>query len=553
MNRAKRGHEWGGLTVGIIAFMMMTVVGCMGGSDTTQPAVQSAPLNQPGENAINGMNLGEVQFLDFGSGQGVDLNFDSNSAEDTYLAVLHSNNVREGAFNVVIQGSSSATVPTQSYQTLELGDSPLDDEVDDNPMHELSRAWSAVYASSPDVVPVEPRHSAMAAMTVGDQVGQTETFRVLNSLSSVTNYTTVTGRLRYIGDDILVYVDTAMDDDEYLTDAEIDEMASNFETHSMAIERNLFGRESDVNADGKVTILMTPVLNEMCLPTGIVTGFFFPGDLYEQDSSNPASNAQEIFYTLVPDPEGRFCRALGLEFTMDNILPGVLAHEYQHMISFNQHVFLKGGSTEEPWLNESLSHLAEDITGHGLENYSRVKLFLDRANTTTLIPNGLPSLAERGMGYLFLRYLYEQVADNEAFMNSMLMTDKTGVGNIEAALAKAGASFSEFSQGFAHWQVALVLSGTGLTNDNRYNYQARRIDEVTGNYKGICIKCDSNDGRGTILDGPVMAEINSLPLTVDLESAGTRFLKIKAPGTLLSINGSSGINLGGALIRLEAN
>jgi hypothetical protein len=556
MNRAFQGR-YGGVAEGLLISMVVVLMACGTGSDSSSSITSTASNDEHGENSISDMNLGEVQFLDFGSGQGLDINFDGSSGQDTYLAVIHSRNVQEGSFNIVIQGDTSTSTLASSPASLEFdtsvpGIEDLDDQAGENPMHELVRAWSSVYATSPYVNPVEPQTTTLPALTSALSVGSTRNFRALNSLSSITSYDTIEARLRYVSNNLYVYVDTVMDNSNYLVDEDINELANSLEEHSLPIERDLFGTESDVNGDGHITILMTPVLNEMCSSTGIVTGFFFPGDLYEQNDSNPASNEQEIFYTLVPDPTGQFCRALGIDFAMQNILPGVLAHEFQHMVSFNQHVFLSGGTTEEPWLSEALSHLAEDITGNGPENYSRVKLFLDRANSTTLIPPGLPSLAERGMGYLFTRYLYEQAADSEVFINRLLATDKTGVGNIEDALKQASATVSDFNEAFAYWQVALALSGTGLTDDSRFTYKDRVIDSVTGNYRGMCLYCDAEDGRGTILSGPALTDVPSLPLAVDIDSTQTRFFQIEAPGTNLSISGSSGLELGGALIRLEA-
>lgn len=548
MIRASKGLSRGG-SAGLIGLMILILVACGLESGSTT-VTSSVPDNQVGDNSIDDMDLGEVQFLDFGSGQGLDLNFAESAAEDTYWIVVHSKNIQEGSFDIVIQGDLSPAKFVGSQSALALV-SEVSDEVDQNPMHELARAWEVSYASSSDIRPITKRQTGLMAMTAAPTIGDTKSFRVLNSMNSIKSYQVVTGRLRLISDELYVYVDTEMDDSSHLTDESILELANSFEMHSLPIERGFFGFESDVNSDDHITILMTPVLNEICFTTGLVTGFFFPGDLYAQNESNPASNEQEIFYTLVPDPEGEFCRALEVEFAMHNILPGVLAHEYQHMVSFNQHVFLGDGTVEEPWLNEALSHLAEDITGYGLENYSRVKLFLDRANSTTLIPFGLPTLSERGMGYLFMRYLYEQVADPEAFTNDLLQTTETGVSNIENALSKESAAFSKFSDAFSHWQVALVLSGTGLTDDSRFNYQERVIDSVTGNYRGMCLNCEVDDGRGTILTGPTISKVSSLPLTVDIESAGTRFFQIVGPGEQLSIGGSDGIELGGALIRLE--
>ena len=41
----------------------------------------------------------------------------------------------------------------------------------------------------------------------------------------------------------------------------------------------------------------------------------------------------------------------------------MIIHEFQHMISFNQHVLVRGGNAEETWLNEGLSSFAEELGG----------------------------------------------------------------------------------------------------------------------------------------------------------------------------------------------
>lgn len=542
----------------VLILFALALAACGGAGLAANDAIQSAgePTADPGESTIAGMNLGEVQLLDFGSGGQASIAFNSEAASGTYVALVNSFNVREGDFTLTLQGDLVGTaglVLASPPQAGETGEAPVfeDEGESDNPMHDMMQAWAPYYAESNavDTVP-EPSGTLQAAQSAFS-VGSTRSFRVLNSLTSVSSYETVEGRLRYMGSNILVYVDTEMDDSFDLTDSDIQGLASSFEDNSLPVEREFFGDESDINNDGMISILMTPVLNRFCQASGIVTGFFFPGDLYARTAGNPASNEEEIFFTLVPDSLGQFCRPLSTEFTMGNILPGVLAHEWQHMASFNQHVFVHQGVTEEAYLNEALSHLAEDLVGHGNENYARIKIFLDRLTSTTLIPAGSPSLAERGMSYMFLRYLYEQASDATSFLNDIVQTDLRGVDNLEAAFLSNDLAIDELEEMLTYWQVALMVTGTGLSDDPRYNYQERTLHPVTGNYQGICLHCDTNDGRGTVLTGPTLLQINALPSNALVESAGLRFFQIEGPGSELVISGSSGSQLSGALIRLE--
>jgi len=74
-----------------------------------------------------------------------------------------------------------------------------------------------------------------------------------------------------------------------------------------------------------------------------------------------------VFYTLVPAPGTTTCTAIGRRTAIDNLKP-TLIHEFQHMISFNQHVLVRGGASEEAWLNEALSHFAEELGGRLIPN-----------------------------------------------------------------------------------------------------------------------------------------------------------------------------------------
>jgi len=106
-------------------------------------------------------------------------------------------------------------------------------------------------------------------------------------------------------------------------------------------------------------------------------------------------------------------------------------HEFQHMISFNQHVLLRGTNGEVLWLNEGMSHYArswgEELRAlaeredHGLHDWHdgvsllrrrsprRVRL-LDSTDSHFCCDGGIGSLAERGAAWLFVRYVVDRYA-----------------------------------------------------------------------------------------------------------------------------------------------
>src|SRR5262249_46745312 len=130
-------------------------------------------------------------------------------------------------------------------------------------------------------------------------------------------------------------------------------------------ERGYFGNESDVDQSGNFSVLFTPAVNRLGNSGGgFVTGYFFGGDLFPQNNI-PGSNEQEVLFLCVPDPGGQWNVNLTEDFWFSNILTTVLPHEYQHMISFNQHVLIRNDGAEEAWENEGLSHFIEDLRTDG--------------------------------------------------------------------------------------------------------------------------------------------------------------------------------------------
>jgi len=241
-----------------------------------------------------------------------------------------------------------------------------------------------------------------------------------------------------------------------------------------------FGSPSDVDGNGRVIILFTPVVNQMTAKgsTGFIAGFFYGLDLTTQENSNRA----EIFYSLVPDPAGRFGDARATADVL-RVVPPVLAHELQHMIHFNQRVLLRRASGQEVlWLSEALAHAAEDIVADAfrargdaaqadnfrLANLARAVRYLRDPSAASLVGTRPPgSLEERGAQWLFIKYLAGQYGGND-LLRRLTQTTRTGVANVTA---ETGQSWPTL---VSDWTVALWADGApeleGISVDRRYTY-----------------------------------------------------------------------------------
>ena len=118
----------------------------------------------------------------------------------------------------------------------------------------------------------------------------------------------------------------------------------------------------------------------------------------------------------MPDPLNAIC-TLSKSFSLDN-LPPTFIHEFQHMISYGQHALTLGGDAEDTWLNEGLSHYAEELGGRlvpddqnptlgrspnsltqfAFSNYDNAYKYLSNPEASALIESAQSSgtLTERG-------------------------------------------------------------------------------------------------------------------------------------------------------------
>jgi hypothetical protein len=286
-------------------------------------------------------------------------------------------------------------------------------------------------------------------------LGSQRSFQVLSKFDG-SAFKRITARARYVGTHIVLYVDVDQPPGAF-TDAELRTFGDLFDQTLYDLDVRAFGSESDIDANGRVLFVLTPVVNALtsaaeCSSAGFITGFQYGVDLFP---SQPNSNRGEVFYSLVPDVGGtRSCEHTKAD--VERTVPATFVHEFQHMISFGQHVLARGASSEALWLNEGLSHIAEELAGKVYEarfppptgrtdpaqlfpdsaqgyltpNMRNAQRFLETTGSTSVTAiTGGGSLAERGGSWLFLRWLGDQ--KGESIYGKLVQTGRTGVANVE--------------------------------------------------------------------------------------------------------------------------
>lgn len=517
-----------------------------GGGDGSSGTGLSSTYTMPSE-----LGVGDIMPIEFADSSTVSVSFEGVSSGANFILLLGSS--QESGSGATIQMTTNIAADdtiAKAMGALPEAETSEDDAFGPQEiMHAWLRASEDALQYTEDVtsgVGSGTRFKASTVKALG--MGGTEEFRVLASLSSTSSYVTVTGEVHCVGTNVVFYVDQDVPDSA-LPDSDVSTLCAEFDRIA-AEEKSLLGDISDVDSDGKLQVLMTKQINRLgAMGGGIITGYFYAGDLYDRSSSNPVSNEREIIYTMVPDPEGDYGTAISNAFAMSNLLPAVLPHELQHAISYNQHVLVAGGSPEENWLNEGMSHLIEDLMGYNVENPSRYAMYLASPSTYGLVTQSSPNLLERGAAYLFLRYLYEQSSDGSAFLRALEASSSRGVDNLESSFG-GPSNFDEFSEFVARWSLALAMTDRGITSDGRYIYRSRVRNAQSGNWEGVCLECNAEDGRGTSLDG---VYLNSYYGThsPSIDSSGLTFYNITTFPSRMNLASSGAGQTFGVLIRTE--
>lgn len=321
------------------------------------------------------------------------------------------------------------------------------------------------------VVPPGAGAGPPAAPAPAPVVGEQRSFQVC-ATDACTSTNTVNATARAVGATVAIYADEAnVQFGESFQEADYAELVSAFDNHLHPLAREAFGSESDIDGNGMVLVLVTRRVNDFTTncAKGRVIGYFYGGDLLP---SLAGSNRAELFFTYAPAPATTQCPAVTRRGALNQLKP-TLIHEFQHMISFNQHRLIRSSNQEETWLNEALSHLAEDLAGQLIPNsecpgatscrslYGSPNLLNAYSAMGNLEQHALVfarsstgTLAERGVGFLFARWLLDQYGSGTngfTLSRALLATTKLGRANIEAVTG----------QGFAtlvgEWQLANYL------------------------------------------------------------------------------------------------
>lgn len=293
-----------------------------------------------------------------------------------------------------------------------------------------------------------------------DSLGENVDFYVASSFDD-SEREKLTASLQVRSDQLYFYIDNVYWDQ--LENSSQDELKSSLSILSQEFEETIypiltstFGSEWNpgIDNDARITVLIHPMKEG-------AGGYVRTDDEYPKEQAR-FSNLREMIY-------------LSASYVTEPIAKSFLAHEFTHLIVFNQKDKIHG-VTEDTWLNEARADYAPALAGYddeylGSNLQQRVGIFLDHPSDPLI--EWTNQKADYGALNLFTQYLVDHYGV-ELLVGS-LHSAKVGVASLNEALQNQGYS-QDFAQIFVDWTIAVLANDCEL--GERYCYKNENLEDL---------------------------------------------------------------------------
>ncbi|MEP6833495.1 MAG: hypothetical protein ABJB74_08880 [Gemmatimonas sp.] len=329
-----------------------------------------------------------------------------------------------------------------------------------------------------------------------------------NADDACTNARPRAGRVMAVGRKAMVVADT-LNPAGGFTQTDYASIAATFDDVVDDVDTKTFGDPTDIDGNGHVILYFTSAVNSLT-PKGAsyyIGGFFYGRDLLPTTASAigscATSNVAEMFYLLVPDPNGSINGNTFSKTFVTSATISTVAHEYEHLINASRRLYVNTAAIdfEETWLDEGLAHMAEELLFYkrsglsplsnisatllrsnetyravfnddGIGNFGRLQSFLLNPSTNSPYA-GNDSLGTRGATWSFLRYaIDQQSASQETVLRQLVNSTTTGLSNLRNVFG------SELTPLFRDWATAFALDDVSGAA-TRYSFRSWNIASVS--------------------------------------------------------------------------
>jgi Bacterial Ig-like domain (group 2) len=334
------------------------------------------------------------------------------------------------------------------------------------------------------------------------------------------------------------------------TAAEMTAFGQSFDTLGYALDISNFGAPTDIDGNGRIAILFTPGVNVIPAPPGATVGGLFATRDLVPVSTCVASNEGEMFYMPVPDSNKTINGNYAIKANISRAVLPTLVHEFQHLINAGRRLYVNNAtSLEEVWLNEGLSHIAEELlyyrmsgnpprsninlsllqssqaqvdafNTNQLDNFGRLTSYLKAPETNSPFSQ-VDGLEMRGAIWQLLRYSADRKGGTEGSTWFAL------VNSTAAGQANFNAVFGDIITMSRDWAVAQFADDAGLAVSTNYT-------NPSWNFRSILPAL--NSGKFPLLTRPLLGT----PVDITLNGGGAAYLRFSVAANVpATIGGTS--------------
>ena len=344
--------------------------------------------------------------------------------------------------------------------------------------------------------------------------------------------TEITAKAVAAGTHTTVWADITENNPAELEDEFIEEFLTDFEDIILTRARIIFGTESDIDDDGRINLLFSPLTRG----DSQVVAFFYGCDLINVFGCASTNNS-EVLYLTPPN-------AIDPPFNTSRAIKEVLSHELQHLIHFNRKV-LKNNLNDwddNMYLQEGFGALAQDVLGYQAGNIFVTLAGLDEINDFSISDiiknNGQYNYSRdgllRGGAYLFVRWIYDMAGGD--IVNSSGVIENNGGPNLVRTLFDSTDTMAKelltqteqtYNNIIPDFYTALALSNRDdeLPYENKnscFNYLPIMTDPLTERQRGANLYTQFAYAQ---LTGPALQDFGSQDEKI--RSGGVEYILLK--------------------------
>lgn len=238
--------------------------------------------------------------------------------------------------------------------------------------------------------------------------------------------------------------------------ANFDALSIEFSNKIYPTLTSVFGSEWNpgVDGDSKIILLFHPMIEGSA-------GYFRSTDEYLK-LQTPDSNEKEMLYLSVSNIDSPQLKVF-------------LAHEFMHLITFNQKDRMNGVS-EEVWLNEARADYASTILGYdtvyeGSNLQKRMKDFL--SNPSDSLTEWQEKKSDYAVASVFMHYLVDNYSIK--ILSDSLKSKLVGIASLNESLLKNN-SQEDFDKIFTNWTIANIINS--CSGNTKYCYLNQNLKNL---------------------------------------------------------------------------